>query len=455
MGVGMKYAMNFICLMMCLTIQTLANAQKCKIVQGKVLDKRESEKKNAPIPLAYNECIKIFCCETVQEAAKLFEEIENNVLNLSLIIPYETPNKYGEYVAFLPEKGALLITGANTFRPVLEKMENGEKVVTYLDVWHEPVCEIIPLYRKLVSYAEIDASVIPKNRTIFLEPVVCLPDGMGKTDARMVLQLYVVNKSKSNEIVLKHSPRVYEGKEYGLVQTRIAKYSKQKDSLAAYVQNMPLLKKGKKYKWRDIICLPNDDDIFQVLLSVRLIDYKKIYYENIIPVYIDKPKYLLHLLEYPFEDLEMILTQTNPGKKQYELAEAFNACLNGRYKIMKDISAIEAETRNTFFQRVRKSSLINNIVMCLAMRTPYWNQEARKLLAGLHNDDPRMFYLKTLLHCREGDMGVIDAELALFECFKRDKKYIPIAEADGDINEECFKYAKLDYDDWLKDGVCR
>lgn len=46
----------------------------------------------------------------------------------------------------------------------------------------------------------------------------------------------------------------------------------------------------------------------------------------------------------------------------------------------------------------------------------------------------------------------MQAEEALTNCFKKDSSYISIAEWDGDISEDCFKYAKMGYEDAMTTG---
>ena len=41
---------------------------------------------------------------------------------------------------------------------------------------------------------------------------------------------------------------------------------------------------------------------------------------------------------------------------------------------------------------------------------------------------------------------------SIYNCFKKDSSYISIAEWDGDISEDCFKYAKMGYEDAMTTG---
>ena len=81
-------------------------------------------------------------------------------------------------------------------------------------------------------------------------------------------------------------------------------------------------------------------------------------------------------------------------------------------------------------------------------------------MAELPADDPKTLYLKAVINCRKAasdpnpfSSWSMYAEDALSECFKKDpnkddpiKSFIKIAEWDGDISKECFKYAKEKYE---------
>lgn len=73
-------------------------------------------------------------------------------------------------------------------------------------------------------------------------------------------------------------------------------------------------------------------------------------------------------------------------------------------------------------------------------------------MEDLPADDPKTMYLKAVLYCRKGDFYAMQAEEALTNCFKKDSSYISIAEWDRDISEDCFKYAKMGYEDAMTTG---
>lgn len=130
--------------------------------------------------------------------------------------------------------------------------------------------------------------------------------------------------------------------------------------------------------------------------------------------------------------------------------KAFAFALGGYYKVTSGLSDDEIARRQQTFELVRTSSPLNNVVMCLAMKSHAWNEKAEKALEDLPADDAKTLYLKTILLCRKGDFAAMEAENTLTECFKKDNSFIAIAEWDGDISEDCFKYAKQNYEDSLE-----
>ena len=146
------------------------------------------------------------------------------------------------------------------------------------------------------------------------------------------------------------------------------------------------------------------------------------------------------------------LAQLLPDNEKNKKIKAFAFCLGGYYKVTSGLNDAEIARRLETFELVKNSSPLNNVVMCLAMKTHAWNEKAEKALEDLPADDPKTMYLKAVLYCRKGDFYAMQAEEALTNCFKKDSSYISIAEWDGDISEDCFKYAKMGYEDAMTTG---
>lgn len=144
-----------------------------------------------------------------------------------------------------------------------------------------------------------------------------------------------------------------------------------------------------------------------------------------------------------------IMAKILPKKEKYEEIIAFAYCLGGYYKMTGNLSPEEKQKRLGYFNTVRNSSPLNNVVMCLAMNNSHLDSEAMEMLKKMPQDDPKVLYLKAVAYGRMGDSGFSDAMLALKTCFLLDKKYIDIAKTDGDIDEDLFETA---YDMYMLDS---
>lgn len=131
-------------------------------------------------------------------------------------------------------------------------------------------------------------------------------------------------------------------------------------------------------------------------------------------------------LKMGYFDKASVLAQMLPRQK-FKTVWAFTLCLGGYY--MGD-----SKEAKEIFSIVSESSPLNKVVMYLALDTPLGNKLAERNLKELSDDDPITWYLKAIIKHRSGDdyMG----GLHLAECFKRDTKYIPMAEQDGEFFEE-------------------
>ena len=95
---------------------------------------------------------------------------------------------------------------------------------------------------------------------------VAVPQMIGKDNARMIVQPYVINNSKGKKVEMYRLPRVYDGAQYALTQERRMGYDIKHDSLFNFiVENEPLSAEKASYMWNDTIKLSNAQDNFQVL----------------------------------------------------------------------------------------------------------------------------------------------------------------------------------------------
>lgn len=112
-------------------------------------------------------------------------------------------------------------------------------------------------------------------------------------------------------------------------------------------------------------------------------------------------------------------------------------CLGGYY--MYDAS---------LFNRVRHSSPLNDIVMCLAMGTADYAKQAIVALDDMPDlyTTPKLLYLRAIAYSRLGSDFDFKAQESLSMCFNvayesGDKSWVELARTDGDIKEDLFESA--------------
>ncbi len=145
-----------------------------------------------------------------------------------------------------------------------------------------------------------------------------------------------------------------------------------------------------------------------------------------------------------------IMAQILPKSEKYNELVAFAYCLGGYYRITGNLTPEEKVKRMEYFNLVRNSTPLNNVVMCLAMNNETYDSQALQALDKMPQDDAKVQYLKAVAYGRRGEAGFNDAMMALKTCFLLDKEYIPIAKTDGDIPEDLYETAyelyQLDYE---------
>lgn len=154
-----------------------------------------------------------------------------------------------------------------------------------------------------------------------------------------------------------------------------------------------------------------------------------------------------------FEDAS-ILADMLPNNDKFKMVKAFANCLGGYYDYRGGANAKEQEERKATFELVRNSSPMNNVVMCMAMETDFFNAEARKALEKI---EPTLQtrYMELQLYIRENklhddpkmvdpyskeEMAFKEACRMLDKIIKEDSKYRKIAENDGELSKEFMEY---------------
>lgn len=211
------------------------NAQAPKLVMGRILDKEASEKKRKPVPFDISSIgdIKIYYFNTVQEGKDMEAALNKDNISLTLSAMYEVPDATGAYQITLPETGSLVIK-VSTAPAVFEAISGRREITTYVDMGH--MISQVTVVGQRTEVTSMPETPDQYGDMIILNGAkVAVPPRIGKDNARMIVQPYVINNSKGKKVEMYRLPRVYDGSQYYLTQDRRMGYDITRDSLDAFI----------------------------------------------------------------------------------------------------------------------------------------------------------------------------------------------------------------------------
>ena len=238
----------------------------------------------------------------------------------------------------------------------------------------------------------------------------------------------------------------------------------------AYNETMTFNNKGKKIPWmlaaNNLAMSLLKRDTFDVEILKPLIDYSRpintidkfndgisIIETEINPENIVANQLAMYIRANNFDDAS-ILADKLPNNDKFKMVKAFANCLGGYYDYRGAATKQEQDERKATFELVRNSSPMNNVVMCMAMETDFYNAEARKALEKIEQTTQTK-YMKLQLFIRENklhdDPKMVDPfskeETAFKEAcrmldaiIKKDPKFKKTAENDGEISKEFMEW---------------
>lgn len=299
--------MRYIALLICLLVQVSVDAQSVrKLIIGRVLDKEATERNQKPTPFdissRYN-VTRIYYFNTVQEGRKMCEILNQDTVYLISSAKYTVPDNLGFYKVVLSEKGSLVIK-VGTASAVLEIVENREEIVTYVETSHH-LGEVSVIGDRIWPCK--GGCSVDNDNILLLNARIALPAKVGKSNARLILQPYIMDVSK-NERIKNLRPCVYDGKQYRMNLLRQMEFNKIIDSLAAYVSDEPLTGHPQKYHLKDTFLCPDSRKVYQAFINIKLQDdvRRTVYYEKTLPCTSDprriwNPMRFLEYLFIPYE----------------------------------------------------------------------------------------------------------------------------------------------------------
>lgn len=238
----------------------------------------------------------------------------------------------------------------------------------------------------------------------------------------------------------------------------------------AYNETMTVNNKGKKIPWmlaaNNLAMSLLKRDTFDVEILKPLIDYSRpintidkfndgisIIETEINPENIVANQLAMYIRANNFDDAS-ILADKLPNNDKFKMVKAFANCLGGYYDYRGAATTQEQEERKATFELVRNSSPMNNVVMCMAMETDFYNAEARKALEKIE-PTTQTKYMKLQLFIRENklhdDPNMVqplskeetafkEAARMLDAIIKEDPKFKKTAENDGEISKEFMEW---------------
>ena len=267
---NLKFVFPFLMLLIIFQHQLLAQAPK--LVMGRILDKEASEKKRKPVPFDISSIgdIKIYYFNTVQEGKDMETALNQDNISLTLSAMYEVPDATGAYQITLPETGSLVIK-VSTAPAVFEAINGRREITTYVDMGH--MISQVTVVGQRTEVTSMPETPDQYGDMIILNGAkVAVPQMIGKDNARMIVQPYVINNSKGKTVEMYRLPRVYDGVQYAMTQDRRMGYDITHDSLFNFiVENEPLSAEKASYMWNDTIKLSNAQDNFQVIWDMESI----------------------------------------------------------------------------------------------------------------------------------------------------------------------------------------
>ena len=238
----------------------------------------------------------------------------------------------------------------------------------------------------------------------------------------------------------------------------------------AYNETMTVDNKGKKLPWmlaaNNLAMSLLKRDTFDVEILKPLIDYTRpintiskfndgisIIETEINPENIVANQLAMYIRANNFDDAS-ILADKLPNNDKFKMVKAFANCLGGYYDYRGAATKQEQDERKATFELVRNSSPMNNVVMCMAMETDFYNAEARKALEKIEQTTQTK-YMKLQLYIRENklhdDPNMVqplskeetafkEAARMLDAIIKEDPKFKKTAENDGEISKEFMEW---------------
>lgn len=270
-----------------------AAAQQVKVVSGRILDK-ETKK-----PFS-NEAVFIYAYHTVaaaEDAKKIIDE-SNGTLTADAEAVADAGGNYEIKVA---ENGALIYK-VGIAPCILENVNYRMEINISIDAGI--VLDVVSIVGTLQDISPREQAPTMIGNKLMMRNTFPIPAQFGKTNARLIIQPYVVECSKQDTISFAH-PLVYDGEQYKLTQERRMGYNLKNDPLATYIDSVPLTESRMNIEWQDTIIVPDPTLNYFSNAVILLEDYNQVYYNKTTKIISCEARRPLKFLEYSLDQYEL------------------------------------------------------------------------------------------------------------------------------------------------------
>lgn len=283
--------LSFVLLASVLCLPTFA--QQVKIVSGRITDK-ETKK-----PFS-NEAVFIYAYNTIaaaEDAKKLIDE-SNGTLTAD---GEAVADAGGNYEIKVAENGALIYK-VGIAPCVIERVNFRMEINISIDAGI--VLEMVSIVGTLQDISPKEQAPTMIGNMLMMRNTFPIPAQFGKTNARLIIQPYVVECSKQDTIAFAR-PLVYDGEQYKLTQERRMGYNLKHDPLAQYVDSVPLTENRMNIEWQDTIIVPDPTLNYFSNAVILLEDYNQAYYNKTTKIISCEARRPLKFLEYSLSQYEL------------------------------------------------------------------------------------------------------------------------------------------------------
>lgn len=240
--------------------------------------------------------VMVYGCKTVAEGEDIKAKIDS-LGELTLITDNITEiDKNGYYEILVPDNGAIV------FKPdmgkcVMERVNNRMQIDVGIDDGN-------PLDQVTVTGIRKEIMPEPKNSRLvgnrfFPFNIFVIPSHSGNSYSRLIIQPYVLDCNSGDTIAF-CKPLVYDGKEFHRTQERMKGYDINRDSLAKFVNQLPLTTARMDIEWSDTVLVKDPNGTYSCYADFCIEEYGGISYKKTHQVNTCMNKRPMRFLEYSF-----------------------------------------------------------------------------------------------------------------------------------------------------------